>query len=40
MKKSILFALLGAIALTGCMAGGDAPYNETDFAQGGPDAPL
>ena len=40
MKKSILFALLGAIALTGCMSGGDVPYNETDFAQGGPDAPL
>ena len=40
MKKSILFTLLGAVALTGCMSGGDAPYNETDFAQGGADAPL
>jgi hypothetical protein len=40
MKKSFLFAILGALVLAGCTNGGDMPYNETDFAQGGPDAPL
>lgn len=38
MKKSFLFALLGVLVLGGCTT--DVPYNETDFAQGGPDAPL
>lgn len=38
MKKTFLLTLLAAFALAGCNT--DAPYNETDFAQGGPDAPL
>lgn len=38
MKKSFLFALLGVLVLGGCTT--DVPYNETDFTQGGPDAPL
>ena len=40
MKKSFLFAILGALVLAGCTNGGNMPYDETDFAQGGPDAPL
>ena len=39
MKKSLLFAILLAPVLAGCNTG-DAPYNEDDFAMGGPDAPL
>ena len=38
MKKSFLFLCLCALTLGGCMSG--ASYNEQDFAQGGPDAPL
>ena len=38
MKKTFLLTLLAAFALAGCNT--DMPYNETDFAQGGPDAPL
>ncbi len=40
MKKSLLFLLLGAMVSFGCTTGGDTPYNEKDFAQGGEDAPL
>jgi len=39
MKKSLLYAICSAALLAGCNTG-DVPYNETDFAQGGPDAPL
>lgn len=38
MKKTFLLTLLAAFAIAGCNT--DMPYNETDFAQGGPDAPL
>ena len=40
MKKSFAFALLSALLVAGCGGGKDVPYNEEDFAQGGPDAPL
>lgn len=40
MKKSLAFALFSAILVAGCGGGGDTPYNETDFEQGGADAPL
>ncbi|MBQ7949791.1 MAG: hypothetical protein IKA73_01710 [Alphaproteobacteria bacterium] len=39
MKKSFLIALCSLVALAGC-GGNDVPYNATDFAHGGPDAPL
>ncbi len=39
MNKSLIFALVGALALGAC-ANNDTPYNTTDFAMGGPDAPL
>ena len=39
MKKSLLFLILGALVMGGCM-NGDVPYNEADFAHGGEDAPL
>ncbi len=37
--KKILFLVM-AFALAACNTGEDRPYNETDFAMGGPDAPL
>lgn len=40
MKQSLIFVLIGMFALAGCNSGNDAPYNTTDFAQGGTDAPL
>lgn len=40
MKKSQVFAICGALILGACATDTDAPYNETDFAQGGADAPL
>ena len=40
MKKSFLFALCSAFLLAACATDKDTPYNTTDFAQGGPDAPL
>lgn len=40
MKKSLVFAVCSACLLAACNTGTDAPYNQTDFAQGGPDAPL
>lgn len=39
MKKNILILAVVSAVLAAC-AGGDKPYNETDFAQGGADAPL
>ncbi|MBR1380242.1 MAG: hypothetical protein IJ560_01500 [Alphaproteobacteria bacterium] len=39
MKLSLICALSGTLMLAAC-AGGDTPYNEYDFANGGPDAPL
>ena len=39
MKKTILFALCSALALSACTTG-DTPYNVDDFATGGADAPL
>ena len=40
MKKIMALALCGGVLLMGCNTGKDTPYNTTDFAQGGPDAPL
>ncbi|MBR5575100.1 MAG: hypothetical protein IKV93_00990 [Alphaproteobacteria bacterium] len=40
MKKSLVFALCSVLFLGACGGGKDAPYNETDFVQGGEDAPL
>lgn len=40
MKKSLFLILCAVMALAGCNTGNDTPYNETDFAQGGADAPL
>ena len=37
MKKSLLFAICGALILGGCATGEDTPYNVDDFAQGGAD---
>ncbi|MBR5153270.1 MAG: hypothetical protein IKW57_00535 [Alphaproteobacteria bacterium] len=40
MKKSFLFLMIAVLGLAGCNTGNDVPYNETDFQQGGADAPL
>lgn len=40
MKKSLLCMICGALILGGCATDTDAPYNETDFANGGANAPL
>ena len=40
MKKSLLFAICSVLALCACATDSDTPYNTTDFAQGGADAPL
>ena len=40
MKKFMLFAIMSGALLAGCNTDKDMPYNATDFAQGGPDAPL
>ena len=40
MKKSLLFVLCSVFVLGACTTDTDAPYNTTDFAQGGADAPL
>lgn len=40
MKKSILSIICSVLVLAGCASDKDMPYNQTDFAQGGPDAPL
>lgn len=39
MKKFMILLTCGAALVAGC-AQNDAPYNTTDFANGGPDAPL
>ena len=40
MKKSLLIAICSVLALGACATDSDTPYNTTDFAQGGADAPL
>ena len=40
MKKSLLLAICSVIALGACATDSDTPYNTTDFATGGADAPL
>ena len=40
MKLSKIFVLGSVLALAGCVNDTDMPYNATDFAQGGADAPL
>lgn len=40
MKKTLLFMIGATFLLGACASDKDAPYNETDFAQGGADAPL
>ncbi len=40
MKKTLLLMMSAVLALGACATDKDAPYNETDFAQGGADAPL
>ncbi len=40
MKKTLLLMMCSVLALGACATDKDAPYNETDFAQGGADAPL
>ncbi len=40
MNKSLVFAICTGFLLAACNTGTDAPYNQTDFAQGGADAPL
>lgn len=40
MKKNFLIALCSVLALGACATDTDTPYNTTDFAQGGADAPL
>ena len=40
MNRFMIFAITSAALLAGCNTGKDTPYNTTDFAQGGPDAPL
>jgi hypothetical protein len=39
MKKFIAVCIM-PLMFAACAPNNDAPYNETDFAQGGPDAPL
>jgi hypothetical protein len=39
MKRFLAICLI-PLALAACSSAKDAPYNETDFAQGGADAPL
>ena len=40
MKRSLIFVLCTVFLLAGCKSSSDTPYNTTDFAQGGADAPL
>lgn len=40
MKKSLLIMICSVMALGACATDSDMPYNTTDFAQGGADAPL
>lgn len=40
MKKTLLYAISSLLLLGACATDTDKPYNETDFAQGGADAPL
>lgn len=40
MKKSLLLMFCSVLALSACTNNTDAPYNQTDFSQGGADAPL
>ncbi len=39
MKKFLALCLV-PLALAACNTGEEAPYNQADFAQGGPDAPM
>ncbi|MDR1338224.1 MAG: hypothetical protein LBJ73_04335 [Rickettsiales bacterium] len=40
MKRLPVICVLLSVLCAGCASNQDAPYNETDFAQGGVDAPL
>ena len=41
MKKlSVICVLCSALFIAGCSTKNDVPYNEEDFAMGGPDAPM
>ncbi len=40
MKKILLSVISCAVLLAGCAGDTDTPYNTTDFAHGGSDAPL
>ncbi len=40
MKKTLLFVFGVVFMLSACATNNDVPYNETDFSQGGADAPL
>ena len=40
MKRIFLFLIPFSLFLAGCAGKKDVPYNQADFAAGGPDAPL
>ncbi|MCL1902782.1 MAG: hypothetical protein FWG18_04135 [Alphaproteobacteria bacterium] len=40
MKKVFFFLIPFSLMIAGCASNKDVPYNEEDFAIGGPDAPL